>query len=63
MPEMMYKSDANYVSCRSGVYYYTRRVPCDVKRCDKPTHTTLLSLDTKVRLWLGRIAKVLHFAF
>ena len=28
----MYKSGASYVSCRAGVYYYTRRVPYDVKQ-------------------------------
>ena len=28
----MYKSDASYVSCRAGVYYYTRRVPFDVRQ-------------------------------
>ena len=28
----MYKSDASYVSCRAGVYYYTRRVPYDVRQ-------------------------------
>ena len=27
---MMYNSNAHYVSCRAGVYYYTRRVPIDV---------------------------------
>jgi site-specific recombinase XerC len=29
---VMYKSDASYVSCRAGVYYYTRRVPYDVRQ-------------------------------
>ena len=28
----MYKSGASYVSCRAGVYYYTRRVPYDVRQ-------------------------------
>ena len=28
----MYKSIASYVSCRAGVYYYTRRVPFDVRQ-------------------------------
>ena len=31
MSKVMYKSDASYVSCRAGVYYYTRRVPYDVR--------------------------------
>ena len=31
-----------------------------LKQCDKPTHTTLLSLDTKARLWEPRcgVAKI-----
>ena len=28
----MYKSGASYVSCRAGVYYYTRRIQCDVRQ-------------------------------
>jgi integrase len=32
MSKVMYKSYASYVSCRAGVYYYTRRVPCDVRQ-------------------------------
>ena len=32
MSKVMYKSIASYVSCRAGVYYYTRRVPYDVRQ-------------------------------
>ena len=32
MSKVMYKSDASYVSCRAGIYYYTRRVPYDVRQ-------------------------------
>ena len=32
MYRVMYKSDAQYVSCRAGIYYYTRRVPIDVRQ-------------------------------
>ena len=32
MSKVMYKSNASYVYCRAGVYYYTRRVPCDVRQ-------------------------------
>ena len=32
MSKVMYKSDASYVSCRAGVYYYTRRIPYDVRQ-------------------------------
>jgi integrase len=32
MSKVMYKSDARYVSCRAGIFYYTRRVPHDVRQ-------------------------------
>ena len=32
MYRVMYNSNAQYVSCRAGVYYYTRRVPIDVRQ-------------------------------
>ena len=32
MSRLMYNSDVRYVSNRDGVYYYTRRVPYDVKK-------------------------------
>ena len=32
MSKLMYKSIASYVSCRAGVYYYTRRIPHDVRQ-------------------------------
>ena len=32
MSKVVYKSDASYVSCRAGIYYYTRRVPYDVRQ-------------------------------
>ena len=32
MSKVMYKSGASYVSCSAGVYYYTRRVPYDVRQ-------------------------------
>ena len=32
MYRVMYNSNAHYVSCRAGVYYYTRRVPIDVRQ-------------------------------
>ena len=32
MSKVMYKSDASYVSCRAGIYYYTRRVPYDLRQ-------------------------------
>ena len=30
MYKVMYTSNASYVSCRAGIYYYTRRIPNDV---------------------------------
>jgi len=27
-----YNSNAHYMSCRAGIYYYTRNVPIDVRR-------------------------------
>ena len=32
MYRVMYNSNAQYVSCRAGIYYYTRRVPVDVRQ-------------------------------
>ena len=32
MSKVMYKSNASYVSCRAGVYYYTKCIPCDVRQ-------------------------------
>ena len=32
MSRVMYKSDGQYVSNRAGIYYYTRRVPIDVRQ-------------------------------
>ena len=32
MSKVLSKSNASYVSCRAGVYYYTRRGPCDVRQ-------------------------------
>ena len=32
MYRVMYNSNAHYVSCRAGVYYYTRHFPIDVRQ-------------------------------
>ena len=32
MYKVMYNSNAHYVSCRAGIYYYTRRVPIEVRQ-------------------------------
>ena len=32
MSKVMYKSDARYVSCRAGIFYYIRRIPYDVRQ-------------------------------
>jgi integrase len=46
MSKVMYKSNASYVSCRAGVYYYTRRVPYDVRQ-HYASHRLSFSLRTK----------------
>ena len=43
---MMYKSNASYVSCRAGIYYYIRRVPYDVRQ-HYASHRLSFSLRTK----------------
>ena len=32
MYRVMYNTNAHYVSCRAGVYHYTRHVPIDVRQ-------------------------------
>ena len=46
MLKVMYKSDVSYVSCRAGIYYYTRRVPYDVRQ-HYASHRLSFSLRTK----------------
>ena len=46
MSKVMYKSDVSYVSCRAGFYYYTRRVPYDVRQHYASTRLSF-SLRTK----------------
>ena len=46
MSKVMYKSIASYVSCRAGIYYYTRRVPYDVRQ-HYASHRLSFSLRTK----------------
>ena len=46
MYRVMYKSDAQYVPCRAGIYYCTRRVPIDVRQYYASPHPSF-SLRTK----------------
>ena len=46
MSRVMYKSDVSYVSCRAGIYYYTSRVPYDVRQ-HYASHRLSFSLRTK----------------
>ena len=46
MYKMMYREDVRYVSIRDGVYYYTRRVPYDVRQ-HYASHRLSFSLKTK----------------
>ena len=46
MYKVMYREDVRYVSNRDGVYYYTRRVPYDVRQ-HYASHRLSFSLKTK----------------
>ena len=56
MYRVMYKSNAQYVSCRAGIYYYTRRVPIDVRQYYASTRLSF-SLRTKSYAGAGRAAQ------
>ena len=52
----MYKSDVSYESCRAGVYYYTRRVPFDVRQ-HYASNRLSFSLRTKSNAGALRVAQ------
>ena len=52
----MYKSNAHYVLCRAGIYYYTRRVPIDVRQCYASPRLSF-SLRTKSYAGAVRVAQ------
>ena len=56
MSKVMYKSDVSYVSCRAGIYYYTRRVPYDVRQ-HYASNRLSFSLRTKSNAGALRAAK------
>ena len=56
MSKVMYKSDASYVSCRAGVYYYTRRIPYDVRQ-HYASDRLSFSLRTKSSVGALRVAQ------
>jgi len=56
MSKVMYKSNASYVSCRAGTYYYTRRVPYDVRQ-HYASHRLSFSLRTKSSVGALRAAQ------
>ena len=56
MSKVMYQSDASYVSCRAGVYYYTRRIPYDVRQHYSSDRLSF-SLRTKSRVGALRVAQ------
>jgi len=56
MSKVMYKSNASYVSCRAGIYYYTRRVPYDVRQ-HYASHRLSFSLRTKSSVGASRAAQ------
>ena len=52
MYRVMYNSNAHYLSCRAGVYYYTRRVPIDVRQYyDSPC----LSFSLRTKSYAGAV--------
>ena len=48
----MYKSDAEKVSCRAGIYFYTRHVPIDVKHYDA---SPCLCFSLRTRSYAGAV--------
>ena len=64
MYKVMYREDVRYVSNRDGVYYYTRRVPYDVRQY-YASYRLSFSLKTKsyanavraaLNKWLKQVA-------
>ena len=62
MYKVMYREDVRYVSNRDGVYYYTRRVPYDVRQ-HYASHRLSFSLKTNsnsagaaLNKWLKQVA-------
>ena len=56
MSKVLSKSNASYVSCRAGVYYYTRRGPCDVRQ-NYASKRLSFSLRTKSNASTLRVAQ------
>ena len=52
MYKVMYTSNASYVSCRAGIYYYTRRIPNDVKQFYASSR---LSFSLRTKSYAGAI--------
>ena len=52
MYKVMYNSNASYVSCRAGVYYYTRRIPNDVRQFYASSR---LSFSLRTKSYAGAI--------
>ena len=49
---MVYNSNAYYVSCRTGIYCYTRRVPIDVGQYYDPRR---LSFSLRTKSYAGAV--------
>ena len=56
MYELMHKNDNQYLRCRDGIYYFVRRVPCDLKDIYTSDRISL-SLKTKLITSARRVAK------
>ena len=52
MYKVMYTSNASYVSCRAGIYYYTRRIPNDVRQFYASSR---LSFSLRTKSYAGAI--------
>ena len=57
MLKVMYRSDDSYMSCRAGIYYYTRRVPFDLRQ-HYASNRLSFSLKTKSYAWALRAAQL-----
>ena len=52
MYKVMYTSNASYVSCRAVIYYYTRRIPNDVRQFYASSR---LSFSLRTKSYAGAI--------
>ena len=56
MYELIHKNDNQYLRCRDGIYYFVRRVPCDLRDIYTSDRISM-SLKTKLITTARRVAK------